>query len=502
MSTNTAKGPKAHSSMMALVLRGVSWKLGSQIVVQVARVVFALIVARLLTPEDFGLAAMALVIAGFVIAFSDLGLGAALIQRRSIDERDRSTVFWTGVVIGALLTLVGIALAAPISAFYGEPAVQGLMAALSVCFLVSSVGATQRALLTREMDFRRLELSAMLGVIVGGFVSVAGASAGWGPWALVAQQLTTVCVTTAVLWFATSWRPRLTYSIQSLRSLGGYGANVLGTRLVYRGQESALPLVIGRFLGATALGIFTIAYTVILVPLTRLAIPIGEVLFPAFSRMQDERERVAQFWIRALEVLAAICAPAMVGLAIVASDFVEVVLGEQWSEAVPVIQILAWVGLVQALQAWNGGILMGLGRAGTLFRATSIYFVLYVASFLVGVQWGIVGLAAVYAVVATVLEATYLWLTTHALGISFWRPLRALAGVAQATALMGVLVAVMQFVLVDHGLPPELRLPLLIVFGVLVYLPLVAWRAPGVSSSLRSLRRRGERPVAAGAPVS
>ena len=499
--TGGAHGGGTHDSMLALVRRGVSWKLVSQVVVQVARVVFALIVARLLTPEDFGLAAMALVVAGFVIAFSDLGLGAALIQRRSIDERDRSTVFWTGLVIGVLLTLAGVALAAPISAFYGEPAVEGLMAALSVCFLVSALGATQRALLTREMDFRRLELSAMAGVIVGGLVSVAGAAAGWGPWALVAQQIVTVIVTTTVLWFMTSWRPSFAFSVQSLRTLGGYGAHVLGTRLVYRAQESALPLVIGRFLGASALGIFTIAYTVILVPLTRLAVPIGEVLFPAFSRMQDERERVAQFWIRALEVLAAICAPAMIGLAIVASDFVEVVLGDQWSEAVPVIQILAWVGLIQALQAWNGGILMGLGRSRTLFRATLAFFIVYLASFLVGVQWGIVGVAVTYAIVATVLEAVYLWLTTHALGIPFWRPLRALSGVAQASAMMGVLVAALQVALTNHGLAPALRLAIVVVAGVLVYLPLLMWRAPDVLSSLRTLRR-GKDPGAAGAPVS
>jgi O-antigen/teichoic acid export membrane protein len=479
----------------------VSWKITSQFVVQVLRVVFALIVARLLTPEDFGLAAMALVVAGFVIAFSDLGLGAALIQRRSIDEADRSTVFWTGLGVGALLTLIGIALAAPIAAFYEEPEVESLMAALSICFVVSAIGATQRALLSREMDFRRLELSAMAGVLVGGVVAVAGASAGWGPWALVGQQIVTVAVTTVVLCVATPWRPRLVFSTRSLRALGGYGAHVLGTRLVYRAQESALPLVIGRMLGASALGVFTIAYTIILVPLTRLAIPVGEVLFPAFARMQDERDRVAEFWIRSLEVLAAICAPAMLGLAIVAPDFVEVVLGAQWSEAVPVIQILCWVGLIQALQAWNGGILMGLGRSQILFRATLAFFFGYLASFVVGAQWGIVGVSVAYAVIATVLEAAYLWLTTNALGISFWRPLRALVGVAQATVLMGAVVFALQLALVDNGLAPVLRLAIVVVVGVLTYIPLLVWRAPAVAASVKSLRRRRGKNVAAGSPA-
>ena len=478
-----------HESVGVRVLRGISWKLVSQTVVQIARVAFALVVARLLTPEDFGIAAMALVVAGFVIAFSDLGLGAALIQRRSIDERDRSTVFWTGVVVGGLLTLAGVALATPIAEFYGEPAVEGLMAVLALSFVVSALGATHRAVLTRVMDFKRLELCSVAGVLIGGLAGVAGAVVGWGPWALVTQQLVTSAVTSAALWIATPWRPHPTFSPASLRSLGGYGASVLGTRLVYRGQESALPLVIGRFLGATALGVFTIAYTVILVPLTRLAIPIGEVLFPAFAQMQDQRERVAQFWIRALSVLAAVCAPAMVGLAVVAPEFVAVVLGEQWADAVPIIRVLAWVGLIQALQAWNGGILMGLGRATTLFRATLAFSILYIASFVVGVQWGSVGLAVTYAIVATALEVAYLWLTTNALGIALWQPVRALSGIAQASAVMGLLVAGLQYVLVGAHVEPALRLIVLVAFGAAAYLPLVAWRAPAVWSTARDLRR-------------
>jgi hypothetical protein len=144
---------------------------------------------------------------------------------------------------------------------------------------------------------------------------------------------------------------------------------------------------------------------------------------------------------------------------------------------------------------------MGLGRSRTLFRATLGFFVVYLASFLVGVQWGIVGVAVTYAVVATILEAVYLWLTTHALEISFWRPIRALSGVAQASLLMGAIVAVLQRALTEHGLPPALRLAILVVAGALVYLPLLYWRAPDVLSSLRTLRRRPESGTV-GAPAS
>ena len=162
MSDSPAGSVKSTASFRAVVLRGASWKLGSQIIIQIGRIGFVLVLARLLTPSEFGLVAMALVITGFVIAFADLGLGAALVQRQTIDERDRSTVFWVGLGAGAVLTLAGIALATPLAAFYGEPAVRGLMAALSLSFFVTALGATQRALLTRQMNFRTLELAMIV----------------------------------------------------------------------------------------------------------------------------------------------------------------------------------------------------------------------------------------------------------------------------------------------------------------------------------------------------
>lgn len=484
-----------HSPLHSLVRRGVSWKLIGQVSVQVLRVGFALILARLLTPEDFGLAAMAMVVAGLVIAFSDLGLGAALVQRRTIDEADRSTVFWAGVAFGGLLTIAGIALSGPISSFFGEPSVQGLVAVLSLSFVITALGATQRWLLLREMDFRRLELTAIVSVMAGGALGVLGATLGWGAWALVAQQLATAVVGALLLWLVCAWRPRLMFSRRAVRSLGGYGAHVLGTRLAYRAQESALPVVIGRALGTGPLGIFTVAYTVILVPLTRLAIPIGEVLLPAFSRMQDERRRMSEYWIRAIAVLVAICAPAMLGLVLIAPEFVEVLLGDQWDEAVPVIQILAWVGLLQALGAWNSTVLMGLGRTGTMFRVTFSFLFVYVAAFVVGVHWGLIGVAIAYAVTETVLGGFYLWMVTRALGVPFVAPFRALGGVGQATLLMGAGVGALELVLGLRSLAPVVELAMVVALGAVLYVPLLAWRSPAVAAEVRAVMRRPARPA-------
>jgi O-antigen/teichoic acid export membrane protein len=252
--------------------------------------------------------------------------------------------------------------------------------------------------------------------------------------------------------------------------------------------------MVGRALGAAALGAFALSTNVILVPFSRLAGPLQQVFFPAFSRMDGDRERVADVWIRASRLVGAFAIPALTGLAIVAPDFVQVVLGPKWSQATPVIQILAWVGLLQALQTLNGEVLMALGRAGTLLRFTALWFVVTVGAFALGIQWGIVGVAACYAVATTALEPLRGYLTTQALGISLWRFVRAFSGIAQATALMAVVVIGARAAMVSAGVAPAMRLVLLVLLGTAIYVALCLVRAPEVTREVRSVLRR--RPAA------
>jgi O-antigen/teichoic acid export membrane protein len=482
--------PGDGEQLNALVRRGLRWKFISQGSLQGFRIVVGVLLARLLSPHDYGLAGMVLILSGVVLAFSDLGLGAALVQRRTVTERDRSTAFWTGILAGILLTAVGVGLAGPAADFYGEPRVRGLFAVFSLTFLITSLGTTQRAMLTREMNFKSLELRAMAGTFAGGVVGVTLAELGYGPWAIVFQQLAITGSSTVMLWLASSWRPRFMFSWTSLRRLGGFSGNVLAQRLLYYAHENAGSLLIGRFLGAAALGAFTVAYNVILIPFSRICIPIAEVLFPAFSRLQEERERLAESWLRAIRLIGAVSIAPLLGLAVVAPDFVHVVLGRRWEPAVPVIQILCWVGLQQALQSLNASAMLAIGRARTLFRYTIVFFVAHLAAFALGLNWGIVGVAVCYAVSTTLVEPLYFWLTARAVGVSPWVVLRALSGVVQASVAMLGVVLVARGALVYVGTTPLERLGVLIPLGAAIFAFACAWRAPEVLEEVRELRRR------------
>lgn len=481
------------ATISSRILSGVAWKAGSQVTLQLTRMTVALILARLLAPDDWGLAAMVLVFSGFVVVFTDNALGTALIQRRELDEGDRSTVFWVSAGLGGALAVVGFAAAEPLAAFYGEPEVRWLFVALSVGFLVSALGTTQMALLVREMQFRKLELRQIAATVTGAAAGITIAVLGYGAWAIVAQVLAEAGASTLLLWLLSPWRPTFSFSTTSLRRLGGFAGNVFAENMIWQVGRTISSVLIGRVAGAAALGTYTLATTVILMPFARIAAPLQQVFFPAFSQLNDDRERMADIWIRATRLVAAISIPALVGLAIVASDFVDVVLGSKWEDAALLIQILAVVGILQALHTLNGEVLLALGRAGTLLAYTAAWSAATIAAVAIGLQWGITGAATAYAGAIVLVEPFRAYLTTRALGIPLVRFVGSLGGVAQATAAMAAVVVAGRELMVGAGFQPAARLPLLFVAGAAAYAAACRWRAPEVTGEITGLLARRRR---------
>jgi O-antigen/teichoic acid export membrane protein len=470
------------------VARGLAWKAASSGIGQALKFVVGITLARLLSPHDYGVAGMVIVFSSLILIFSDLAFGAALIQRHQVSEEDRSTVFWTSAAVGVLLTSIGVALSGPLASFYGEPAVAPLFAAMSISFFIASIASTQAALLTRAMNFRSLELRQMAAALVAGAVGITLAVMGKGPWAIIGQQIATVIVSTALLWSASRWRPRLTFSLSSLRSMGRYSANVFGSRLLFYGNRNADNLLVGRFLGPSALGSYSVAYNLMLLPLSNIAIPVQDVLFPAFSRMQGDIEALKQAWFRANRVIVAMTASALLGLIVVAPDFVDVVLGPRWRPAVPVIQILAVVGILQSVQGLNSSVLRAVNQTSALFKYSVVVTVASVSAFVLGLPWGIVGVAAAYAISSAIVEPYYSCLTARSVGLSLRGFVTPLLGVLQAVIGMGAAVLFARELMLSIGVPPVPRLLLEVGLGAAVYLPLLTWRAPEVALELRSAR--------------
>jgi O-antigen/teichoic acid export membrane protein len=470
----------------------VGWVAASQGAVQVLAFITSVVIARALQPREVGLAGEALVFASLALAMLEFGLAAVLVQRAQLSEEDKSTAFWMATLFGLGLTLLGVALSGPIADLYGEPRVQSLFAVVSLAFVFAAPGVVQGALLTRELKFRSLELRVIVATTISCVIGMALAVAGAGPWAIVSQYLAITSASTIFLWRSSPWRPRAIVSVASLRNMAGFTGHVFGTRILTWGNQNVDNFLIGRFLGAASLAIYAIAFNVIVTPVNRIATPLMQVFFPAFSRMSD-RMRIAAAWLRAVRMIALLVVPAMLSLVVVAPDFVAVLFGPKWHRAGPIVQILAPVGLLQALMTLNNGILQSLDRTRILFRYSVVMSVVTVGAFASGLPWGLQGVATAYLLVTLVLQPVFLWLTTRVVGISTLEWFRSIWGVVQAGAGMLLAELGVHEALLGAGVPAGARLAAALAVGALAFVPLVAWRAPEVTAEIRALvaRRRG-----------
>jgi O-antigen/teichoic acid export membrane protein len=478
-------------TVTAGVRRGLRWKLASQGYSQITRIAVAVLLARALTPHAYGEIGMAAVFVTLVLIFSDLAFGTALIQRPEITEDHRSTIFWLTTSFGLLLTGAGYLAAPAIASFYGEPAVANIFRVLSLTFVITALGATHSALLTRAMDFRGLELRQIGAVTAGAVTAVAGVAAGWGLWAVVAQQIAVAVASTVLLWACTGWYPRLRFSRSALGEMAGFSANVFGTRLLFYADRNVDNLLIGRFIGATALGLYAVAYNLMLVPLERIAGPLQQVFYPAVARLQSQPERMARAWIRATRLIGAITTPAMLGVMVTAPDLVRVVLGTKWDGAVPVVQVLAWVGLHQSFARLNTSVLQAADRTNLMLRYAIVTVIADVVAFGVGAHWGILGIAVAYAITTTLIAPLYFQLAASSVGLTVLGFLREMSPVLQASALTGLVALGTRQALLAAGAGPAARLVVVAAVGTIAAPAFVALRArPVLDDALRVLPDR------------
>jgi O-antigen/teichoic acid export membrane protein len=468
------------------VVRGVGWKVAGVGLGQATQSLVAILLAHLLAPDDFGLAGMAIAFSGIGAIIGDLALSAALIQRRSLSERDTSTIFWMHLVGGALWTALGVAVSPLVADFFNRREVAPLFAALSCSFFILSVGQVQVALLTRAMRFRTLEISRTVATVIGAAAAVMAALAGWGPWAIIVQTLCTYAASTVLMWTLSPWRPTWTFSRESFRSLGAFGAKTSLSRLLLYTNLNADNLLIGRYLGAASLGIYAVAYNVMMLPLSRAIMALRDVLYPALARLQDDPRRLGETWLGVNRVASGLIVPALLGLAAVAPDFVHVVLGQRWDPAIPVLQLLCLAGVADSFQGFNEDVYQARGHPGRFLRFMFMSTTFTVSAFVIGLHWGVVGVAASFAIARTI---ALLVNTTQLCRLIHLSPLRALRSAAEVTVVALVMAVVVfltrEILQTDTDIPAVARLVLCSLLGACVYLMVALTLSPSLPAEIR-----------------
>ena len=479
------------NSLRSAILTGVAWKVASQGTMTVVRIVGGLILARFVHPVDYGRAGMALAFSSLVIVFSDLAFGSTLVQRETVSERDRSTVFWLSLIGSCAFGLMGYLLAGSAARLVGRTDVTPLLQVVALTFPIAGIATVPVAILGRALDFRRLEIRQIASSLIGIVAGVAVAVDGGGAWAFIVQLIAAAASSTVIVCVMARWVPRHGISRASARNLAGFSANVVLHRLLYYVHRNADTVLIGRYLGAAPLGAYTLAYNVMLIPFYRISAVVQEVLFPAFSRMQSDPRKIAELWLRSMRVVGAISVPALLGLIAIAPDFIPVVLGAQWKQAITVLQVLSWVGLIQSLQTSTTDVMLAVDRSELLRTYSIVFFCAHLLAFVIGVQYGILGVAIAYAISSSIVEPLQTVLACRVLGVSPWRVAVSLRGVMEAAGAMFVLVLGLRWLLVAQtAFGAEARLVLCIAGGIVAAALLMHWRVPELMQEARLLKAR------------
>lgn len=405
-------------SLARTAVRGVRATLLGQWGRLIIQIGSTMILARLLTPEDYGLVGMVLAVTGFAERLKTMGLSTVTIQRRTVSQDELSFLFWTNVALSLVVAIIVGALSPLIAAFYGSPELTGITLALTLSFVFGGVGAQHVALLSRRMEFGSLATVEVAAIFSGAVTAIAAAWLGAGYWSLVLFQLVQPAVRAVMAWQRTRWRPNRPGSVDGGRALLAFGANLSGFELLNYFSRHMDNILIGRYLGSEALGTYAKAYNLLLLPISQIQSPVHRVAIPTLSRLQDEPERFRRFFLTGLRSVAFVVMPLVTLLAVLAEEVVLIVLGDQWTGAIRVFQILAVVGLAQALVHSNGWLYVALGNARRQFLWSLFSAPIVVTSFVVGLPGGIEGVATAYAVAIWFLFLPSLWNATRGTPVS------------------------------------------------------------------------------------
>jgi len=390
-------------SLLQQTVSGVKWNVASQLGQQVTQIFTLVVLARLLSPTEFGLLGMATVFTGLVSLFKDLGTCAAVIQSRNATSGLLCSVFWTNLTLGVGSTVVVASTAPLVAAYYREPRITAVLRFLSIGFVISGCSVLQKAIFERNLAFRITAWSETAGVVGGAVVGIASALMGAGIWALVAQALVSASVTSALLWAFSDWRPTLTFEWAEIKRVSGFSLGLTGFNFVNYFARNADYLLIGRFLGANQLGIYTLAYRVMLYPLQSVTAVVSRVTFPVCTQFQDDDARFRSAYLRTAAMIGLVTFPIVLGVYSVARPLVLTIFGSKWTSAIPLIAILTPIGLIQSITSTVGIIYQAKGRGKTFFAWGIGSSSLIVTGFVVGLHWGVQGVAGAYAVVMLII---------------------------------------------------------------------------------------------------
>lgn len=366
-----------------------------------------IVLARLLDPKDFGLVGMVTAVTGVFGLFRDAGLSMATVQRATISDEEVSTLFWLNMAVGAILGCLSLAVAPILVSFYQEPRLFLVTAALGTGFLFNAAGVQHSALLQRQMRFVTLSVIETIALLISIAVGIGMALGGYGYWALVGMAVALPAVSTICLWLLGTWVPGMPHRGAEIGSMVRFGSTATLNSLIVYVAYNLEKVLLGRFWGTEALGMYGRAYQLVSIPTENLNSATGGVLFAALSRLQNEPDRFKKYFLRSYALVLSLTLPLAVACALFADDIILLVLGPKWQDAVPIFRLLTPTILVFALINPMYWLLVSIGLVGRSMKLALVIAPLVITAYILGLPYGPRGVAFAYS------AALILWVVPH-----------------------------------------------------------------------------------------
>ena len=344
------------------------WRFAERSGAQLVTFVVSIVLARLLMPEDYGTIALVTVFTSIMQVFVDSGLSTALIQKKDADDLDFSSVFYFNFVVCIILYLVMFFTAPLIASFYNMSELTLVVRVISLTIVISGVKGVQQSYVSRNMLFKRFFYATLCGTIFSAFLGIAMAYAGFGVWAIVAQQLSNTAIDTLILWITVKWRPKRMFSWNRLKGLLGFGWKMLCSALLDTVYNNLISLLIGKVYSSADLAYYNEGDKFPKLIVTNINTSIDSVLLPAMSKEQDDKDRVKNMTRRSIMISCYIMAPLMIGLACCASNIVTIVLTEKWLPCVFYLQIFCITYMFYPIHTANLNAIKAMGRSDLFLK--------------------------------------------------------------------------------------------------------------------------------------
>ena len=446
---------------------GLKWSSIAKLVGQAASWGVTLVVVRLLTPDDYGLMALCMVVVGALAGFAEFGLGSSLIQSAFVEEKELRQIAGAVFLFNVAAALVTAVTAPAVATLLGDTRLAPILQTLALQFVFSAIDTVPASMAHRTMNFRRLAGVELSMTLLGAIVTLVLAWRGAGVWALVFGNLASAA-SRMTLYLALGGFVRPSFDMRGIGPHVRFGGVVTGTRLLWQLTSQADILIAGRLFASNLVGIYAVSMQLATLPVSKVMTIINQVAFPAVARMQDETARLRQRLLSSLRLLAVAAIPVMWGISAVAPEFVDVILGDRWQRAIFPLQIVAFITPLRMVQMVLATALTGVGRADIELRNTIVGAIVLPAAFLVGAQGSVDGLAVSWLIAIPVVSALNFPRTLPALGFR----LADLVGSVRAPLLAGATmygaVTVTRFVLYEAA--EWARLLILILVGAVAYL--------------------------------